>query len=108
MPDSAIEKLAELRAEILEASEAFDWDLVATVDGDIRQLAQDFPKDNRSPALEAEFVRMKAGYDTIFSSSQLRKAELKKELGQMRDKREALEGYKNSLAAGNREIRTSA
>ena len=53
-------------------------------------------------------MTMKACYEQIFADSKLRKKELRKELGQMREKREALEGYKNSLAAGNREIRTSA
>ena len=55
-----------------------------------------------------EFKSMKDSYDQIFAESKLRKKELRKELGQMRDKREALDGYKNSLAAGNRELRTSA
>ncbi|OED41063.1 hypothetical protein ACH42_15005 [Endozoicomonas sp. (ex Bugula neritina AB1)] len=107
-PETASLRLAELRVEIEAASEAFDWELVAMVDRDIRLLAEAFPQGSRTPALSEQLDAMKVSYGQIFADSKLRKKELRKELGQMRDKREALDGYKNSLAAGNRELRTSA
>ena len=107
-PDQAIVRLIELREDIEDASEDFDWELVTTIDQEVRKLATAFPRESRTPALAREMSTLKACYERIFADSKLRKKELRKELGKMRDKREALDGYKNSLAAGNREIRKSA
>ena len=44
--DQAVQMMTELQSEIKTASTEFDWELVATIDGDVRALAEAFPKSN--------------------------------------------------------------
>ena len=102
----AVEWLHDLRLDIEDACDDLDWGLMTELNDDIRQLANAFPADSRVPALAAEFKAMKASYQNILSEIALRKSEMKEKLRQLRENNQAVQGYQNSLEAGNREVRS--
>ena len=104
-PGEALLQLNDLLQELEEAVEENDWDDVALIDKDILVIAKQFPAGQRSAELEALFVQVREIYQDIFVTSGERRAELQKKMSGIRESRGAIAGYKNSLAAGNREVR---
>ena len=101
----AIQQLTGLLEELELAAEDNDWDDVALIDKDIVAIARQFPKEQRNAELAEQFVRVRAVYQDVLELSKERRGELQQKMSQMREKRGAIAGYKNSLAAGNREVR---
>lgn len=104
-PGEALLQLTELLQELELAVEDNDWDEVALIDKDILVIAKQYPADQRSTELEEQFALVREIYRQVFASSDERRAELQQKMSQMRESRGGISGYKNSLAAGNREVR---
>ncbi|AMO56402.1 hypothetical protein GZ77_06290 [Endozoicomonas montiporae] len=102
------EELAVLQQELIEASEQKDWPLVQDIDDDIRELLKAVHPDWKQGELADVIVDMKQTYERIFVQCRQRRVELKEKMEAMRSNKDALEGYKNSQAAGNRELRKQA
>ena len=104
-PGEAVQQLGELLEELELAVTDNDWDDVALIDKDLVAIAKCFPKETRNPELNEQFARIRETYQRVFALSEERRAELQQKMGKLRENRGAITGYKNSLAAGNREVR---
>lgn len=107
-PAAVREELAVLQQELTEASEQKDWPLVQEIDDDIRELLRAVNPEWKQEELSDVISEMKRTYEQIFVQCGQRRLELKEKMEAMRSKKGALEGYKNSQAAGNRELRKNA
>ena len=106
-PAAARNELDDLRQELIEASEQKDWPLVQEIDDDIRELLLTVQPEWKQAELAEAIAEMKQTYEQIFAQCRVHSKELKDKMESMRSKKGAIEGYKNSLAAGNRELRKS-
>ena len=103
-PSEALPQLTELLQELELAVEDNDLDDIPLIDKDILAIAKQFPAGQRSVELEEQFALVRETYQKIFALLGERRAGLQQKMSKMRDNRGAIAGYKNSLAAGNREV----
>lgn len=104
-PCDAVKQLSDLLEELELAVADNDWDDVGLIDKDLVVIAKSFPKEARSAELNEQFARIREVYQRVFALSEERREELQLKMGKMRENRGGIAGYKNSLAAGNREVR---
>ena len=102
------EELLVLQQELIEASEQKDWPLVQEIDDDIRELLMAVTPEWKEAELADTISTLKQTYEQIFAQCRVHRVELKEKMEAMRSNKDALEGYKNSQAAGNRELRARA
>ena len=96
------EELEELRLNLVEASEQNDWQLVQEIDDDIRLLLTGIEPSVRNESLVKELAVLKETYLSVFEASDARKLALKQQMEELRAKRSALKGYKNTLIAAQK------
>ena len=102
------EELLTLQEELVEASAQNDWPLVQEIDDDIRLLMETAQPEWKETVLAETMFGLKQTYERILDRCRVRRDELNSRMAEMRNKKDALAGYKNSQAAGNRELRASA
>ena len=102
------DELLVFQQELIEASEQKDWPLVQEIDDDIRELLKSVTPEWKELELAEAISGLKQAYEQIFTQCRVRRVELKEKMDAMRSNKDALEGYKNSQAAGNRELRKQA
>ena len=106
--DTLCSDLLSLRDELVAASEDNDWEDVQAIDGEICELLKSIHPDWKQGELANVIRTVKQTYNDIIDQSRVRRRELESKMDALRKNRDALEGYKTSLAAGNREVRATA
>ena len=101
-------ELVALREELVEASEQRNWSLVQEIDDDIRLLLESVLPEVKQSELAGLIVELKQTYQAILTGCGVRRNELQEKMDGMRNKKGALKGYMDSVAAGNRELRAQA
>lgn len=103
-----IEELSRLQNALEKAADEFDWNQVKEVDLQVRKLVSTLTPEERKGEMAFQLAALKASYKAVLESSEERRAVLQKKMGKLRNNRGAVNGYKTSLAAGNKEVRLNA
>ena len=104
-----IEEQLFLYQEQMElASEDNDWSQLAEINKGVVSLLKVLTKDQQENELAEPIQLLRETYQSILEYSDIRREEIQSEMGKLRKKKTALQGYGQSLAAGNKEVRVSA
>ena len=101
----AAKRLAVLREELELATEDHDWSDLTEIDQDIVAIARQFPPEVRGSVLARELAQMRQVYGQVLGLCEQHRHQLRNNMQQLRQRRGGIQGYLNSLAAGNQELR---